>query len=90
MNLPEPDTNVVLELERLRATVEVGNEKVQGQLGLLIQRGDQTDKELVSQQAEIRALAERLTAVERKVWTASGAAAVLGGAAGALAQVLGR
>ena len=46
MTPPEQQVNVALELERLRGTCESGFIRVDGQLALLVQRGEQTDKKL--------------------------------------------
>ncbi|MFD7918916.1 hypothetical protein ACFV3R_06820 [Streptomyces sp. NPDC059740] len=52
---------VALELERLRGTVEAGFIRVDGSLALLVQRGDQTDKQLADHEA-------RLDSLERTRW----------------------
>ncbi|MCG0065047.1 hypothetical protein L0F81_17380 [Streptomyces tricolor] len=48
--------SVALELERLRGTCETGFTRVDGQLALLVQRGDQTDKDIAELKAEVEAL----------------------------------
>ncbi|MCF6523062.1 hypothetical protein [Streptomyces sp. JJ36] len=55
---PEADVPaaVALELERLRGTVEAGFTRVDGALALLVQRNDQTDKQLDDHEARIDAL----------------------------------
>ncbi|MFD8937338.1 hypothetical protein ACFV0R_19150 [Streptomyces sp. NPDC059578] len=52
-----------------------------GQLALLVQRGDQTDKKVTEHEA-------RLDVLERGRWQSTGAAAVIGSVAGFLAQYL--
>ncbi|GHA30771.1 hypothetical protein GCM10010372_33400 [Streptomyces tauricus] len=47
---------VVLELERLRRSVDVGFATTRGDLALLLQRVDQTDKALDEHEARIEAL----------------------------------
>ncbi|BCM70846.1 hypothetical protein EASAB2608_06180 [Streptomyces sp. EAS-AB2608] len=47
---------MALELERLRGTCETGFTRVDGQLALLVQRGDQTDKDIAELKAEVEAL----------------------------------
>ncbi|MEV6738025.1 hypothetical protein AB0N14_14225 [Streptomyces sp. NPDC051104] len=59
---PPESVNVALELERLfRGTCETGFTRVDGQLALLVQRGDQTDKTLDD-------FEKRLDALERNRW----------------------
>ncbi|MFI7500529.1 hypothetical protein ACIBVL_18885 [Streptomyces sp. NPDC049687] len=58
--LPDP-TAVAVELERLRGTVEAGFARADGQLALLVQRSDQTDKQLADHE-------QRLDALERSRW----------------------
>ncbi len=52
---------MAVELERLRGTVETGFARIDGQLALLVQRGDQTDKTLDDHE-------RRLDAIERTRW----------------------
>ncbi|MEV0494774.1 hypothetical protein OH809_22685 [Streptomyces sp. NBC_00873] len=52
---------VAVELERLRRSVDVGFATTRGDLALLLQRADQTDKTLVDHE-------ERLDALERTRW----------------------
>ncbi|SDK45019.1 hypothetical protein [Streptomyces indicus] len=67
-----PDaTPVALELERLRGTVEAGFARADGSLALLVQRSDQTDKQLVDHEA-------RIDALERARWPLPSVAAVTG------------
>ena len=64
MNEPHPlsdHTSVAVELERLRGTVEAGFARADGQLALLVQRSDQTDKQLADHE-------QRLDALERSRW----------------------
>ncbi len=57
-----PEGEVALALaERARATVEVGFARIDGQLALLVQRSDQTDKALEE-------LEERVSALEKARW----------------------
>lgn len=65
------DTNVALELERLRGTMEAGFARVDGSLALLVQRSDQTDKQLADHEA-------RLDALERARWPLPSLAALVG------------
>ncbi|MFB7517826.1 hypothetical protein [Streptomyces sp. NPDC056144] len=81
--MTEPDPNdpvaVALELERLRGTLEAGFARVDGSLALLVQRSDQTDKQLADHEA-------RLDALERNRWPLASIAA-LATSAGALVAV---
>ncbi|MEU1177224.1 hypothetical protein ABZ464_06170 [Streptomyces sp. NPDC005820] len=64
MNEPRPlsdATSVAVELERLRGTVEAGFARVDGSLALLVQRSDQTDRQLADHE-------QRLDALERSRW----------------------
>ncbi|MEU6623574.1 hypothetical protein ABZ926_22765 [Streptomyces litmocidini] len=71
--MTEPDPNdpvaVALELERLRGTLEAGFARVDGSLALLVQRSDQTDKQLADHEA-------RLDELERARWPLASIAAV--------------
>ncbi|MEU9999523.1 hypothetical protein ACGFYP_32350 [Streptomyces sp. NPDC048370] len=58
---PNDPVAVALELERLRGTLEAGFARVDGSLALLVQRSDQTDKQLADHEA-------RLDALERTRW----------------------
>ena len=60
MNSDERAT-VALELERLRRAVDVGFATTRGDLALLLQRADQTDKTLSEHE-------DRLDALERSRW----------------------
>ncbi len=64
-------TPVALELERLRGTVEAGFARIDGSLALLVQRSDQTDKQLVDHEV-------RIDALERARWPLPSVAAVTG------------
>ncbi|MCP3760153.1 hypothetical protein [Streptomyces sp. TBY4] len=57
---PDP-LSVAVELERLRGTMEAGFARVDGSLALLVQRSDQTDRQLADHEA-------RLDALERARW----------------------
>ncbi|MCF1592371.1 MULTISPECIES: hypothetical protein [Streptomyces] len=56
-----PDGDVALELAELRRALEVGLARIDGQLALLVQRSDQTDK-------AVEELEERVAALERTRW----------------------
>ncbi|KUN85357.1 hypothetical protein AQJ66_14255 [Streptomyces bungoensis] len=58
--MPDP-TAVAVQLERLRGTVEAGFARADGSLALLVQRSDQTDKQLADHE-------QRLDALERSRW----------------------
>ncbi|MGW9305594.1 MULTISPECIES: hypothetical protein [Streptomyces] len=60
---------VALELERLRGTVEVGFARVDGSLALLVQRSDQSDRQLAEHET-------RLDTLERARWPLPSIAAV--------------
>ncbi|MGW6695561.1 hypothetical protein ACWF62_17475 [Rhodococcus sp. NPDC054953] len=81
MTLPESGA-VALELERLRGVMATGIAEIKGELKAALQRTDTAEE-------DIRQLETRVSALERRVWTASGAAAAVGGAAGWLAQAMG-
>lgn len=71
MTPPTPDdTGVALELERLRAVVEVGMTRIDGSLALLVQRSDQTDKQIADHES-------RLDALERGRWPLPSLAALV-------------
>lgn len=74
MNDPGTETSgttatVALELERLRGTMEAGFARVDGALALLVQRSDQTDKQLADHES-------RLYALERTRWPLASIAAL--------------
>lgn len=56
-----PDGEVALALAELRRSLEVGLAGIDGQLALLVQRNDQTNK-------EVEDLQERVAALERARW----------------------
>lgn len=58
---PPEQAAVAVELERIRGTVEAGFARVDGQLALLVQRGDQTDRRLEDHET-------RLDRLERGRW----------------------
>jgi hypothetical protein len=64
---PHDPASVALELERLRTSVETGFARVDGSLALLVQRGDQTDRQLADHEA-------RLDELERARWPVAGIA----------------
>ncbi|MFE5301803.1 hypothetical protein [Streptomyces sp. NPDC056632] len=74
---PTESGQVVLELERLRGTVETGFARVDGQLALLVQRSDQTDKQIDEHD-------KRIDALEKNRWPLPSIASVTGCAALAL------
>ncbi|MFJ4711248.1 hypothetical protein [Streptomyces sp. NPDC088785] len=61
MTVPTDQHDVALELERLRGTVEAGFARVDGSLALLVQRSDQTDRQVADHE-------QRLDALERARW----------------------
>ncbi|MFE6103176.1 hypothetical protein ACFVQ4_24910 [Streptomyces laurentii] len=71
---PAESGQVALELERLRGALETGFARVDGSLALLVQRSDQTDKQLADHDG-------RLDALERARWPLPSLAAVTGLAA---------
>ncbi|MGX8904652.1 hypothetical protein ACR820_05195 [Streptomyces netropsis] len=73
MTDPTP-SDVALELERLRSTVEVGFARVDGALALLVQRSDQTDRLLDNHE-------QRLDDLERGRWPLPSLAALVAVAA---------
>ncbi|MCK1813245.1 hypothetical protein MTQ13_02980 [Streptomyces sp. XM4011] len=72
---PPESGAVALELERLRGVMATGIAEIKGELKAALQRTDTAEE-------DIRQLETRVSALERRVWTASGAAAAVGGAAG--------
>ena len=82
---PPETTSVALELAEIRRSVEVGFTEQRGQLALLVQRGDQTDKTLDDHE-------KRLDALERNRWPLASLGALTGVSALALAlwQAAGR
>lgn len=82
--MDEGGFSVALELERLRGAVNEGFATINGRLDGSLQRTMQAE-------TEIEKLESRVTALERRIWAAAGAAAVLsgGGVAGIL-QILGK
>lgn len=68
---PPESTAIALELAELRRTMEVGFTEQRGQLALLVQRGDQTDKALEDHE-------KRLDALERTRWPLASIGALTG------------
>ncbi|WP_320784689.1 hypothetical protein [Streptomyces sp. CRN 30] len=59
--MSDDQATVAVELERLRGTVEAGFARADGSLALLVQRSDQTDKQLADHE-------KRLDALESSRW----------------------
>jgi hypothetical protein len=80
-----PETSVALELAEIRRSVEVGFTEQRGQLALLVQRGEQTDKKLDDHE-------NRLDALEKARWPLPSVAVLvaLGSLGVALWQAAGR
>ncbi|MEV0884347.1 hypothetical protein AB0J03_11010 [Streptomyces microflavus] len=75
---PNNPVAVALELERMRGSLEAGFARVDGQLALLVQRSDQTDKQLADHEA-------RLDLLERSRWPLASIAALTATAGVAIA-----
>lgn len=71
MTQPSPPESVAVELEKLRGTMAEGFARVDGSLALLVQRGDQTDRQLTDHD-------QRLDALERARWPLPSVAALVG------------
>jgi hypothetical protein len=73
VNKPEPKdpaaVTVAVELERLRGTLEAGFARADGSLALLVQRSDQTDKQLADMES-------RIDSLERARWPLASIAAL--------------
>lgn len=68
--MPPPTESVAVELEKLRGTMAEGFARVDGSLALLVQRGDQTDRQLTDHD-------QRLDALERARWPLPSIAALV-------------
>lgn len=80
-----PEGEVALALAELRSTLEVGFARIDGQLAVVVQRGDQTDK-------TVEGLSTRVTALENARWplpTVLALASVVGTVVAVLALVKG-
>lgn len=75
---PNNPVVVALELERMRGSLEAGFARADGQLALLVQRSDQTDKQLADHEA-------RLDLLERSRWPLASIAALTATAGVAIA-----
>ncbi|MGW2292824.1 hypothetical protein [Streptomyces phaeochromogenes] len=71
MTQPPPTESVAVELEKLRGTMAEGFARVDGALALLVQRGDQTDRQLADHD-------QRLDTLERSRWPLPSVAALVG------------
>jgi hypothetical protein len=67
---PPPPESVAVELEKLRGTMAEGFARVDGALALLVQRGDQTDRQLADHD-------QRLDNLERSRWPLPSVAALV-------------
>ncbi|MER7691577.1 hypothetical protein [Streptomyces sp. NPDC097610] len=67
---PPPEQLVAVELEKLRGTMAEGFARVDGSLALLVQRGDQTDRQIADHD-------QRLDALERARWPLPSLAALV-------------
>ncbi|AGP56813.1 MULTISPECIES: hypothetical protein [Streptomyces] len=65
------EPSVAIELEKLRGTMAEGFARVDGSLALLVQRSDQTDRQLVDHET-------RLGALERSRWPLPSIGALVG------------
>lgn len=79
--MPPPPDNIAIELERLRGTCAEGFARINGQLDVLVERSDRTEK-------DIEALQIKVSALERARWAAMGAGTVLGIASGVVSTLL--
>ncbi|MFC8199954.1 hypothetical protein ACFUTV_31860 [Streptomyces sp. NPDC057298] len=70
MTQSPPTESVAVELEKLRGTMETGFARVDGALALLVQRGDQTDRQLADHD-------QRLDNLERSRWPLPSIAALV-------------
>lgn len=70
MTEQQPSPAVAVQLERLRGTLEAGFARVDGSLALLVQRSDQTDKQLADMES-------RLDSLERARWPLPSVAALV-------------
>ncbi|MEU5342997.1 hypothetical protein AB0I27_06665 [Streptomyces sp. NPDC050597] len=70
MTQPPPTESVAVELEKLRGTMAEGFARVDGALALLVQRGDQTDRQLADHD-------QRLDNLERSRWPLPSVAALV-------------
>ncbi|MBT2376672.1 hypothetical protein J7E90_04625 [Streptomyces sp. ISL-111] len=75
---PNNPVAIALELERMRGSLEAGFARADGQLALLVQRSDQTDKQLADHEA-------RLNLLERSRWPLASVAALTATAGVAIA-----
>ncbi|CAM5729040.1 hypothetical protein ACTFBT_24045 [Streptomyces microflavus] len=75
---PNNPVAVALELERMRGSLEAGFARADGQLALLVQRSDQTDKQLADHET-------RLDLLERSRWPLASIAALTATAGVAIA-----
>lgn len=80
MTTPQSAGDLGQALSDFRRITEVALARIEGQIALLVQRSEQTDKMLDE-------VEQRINALERVKWAAVGAGVVLGGGAGALTQV---
>lgn len=87
--IQDPTGSLALELERLRGTLNIGFSDVKGQLGLLVQRTDQTDRAMGEQRDQSNKQGDRLSRLERWMWLAIGASGTLGTVGGWVAGSLG-
>ncbi len=78
LTAPNNPVAVALELERMRGSLEAGFARADGQLALLVQRSDQTDKQLADHEA-------RLDLLERSRWPLASIAALTATAGVAIA-----
>lgn len=79
--MAQPPDSIAIELERLRGTCAEGFARINGQLNVLVERSERTEK-------DIEQLSERVTALEQARWIALGAGTVLGIASGVVSNVL--
>jgi hypothetical protein len=79
--MAQPVDSIAIELERLRGTCSEGFARINGQLDVLVERSDRTERDLEK-------LQNRVNALERARWAAVGAGTVLGVASGIVSSIL--
>ncbi|MGW5126670.1 hypothetical protein ACWEQ7_21970 [Streptomyces sp. NPDC004069] len=92
MTIPDPTTNVAVELAQLRGEISTGLEQIKGTLGVLVERTNRTDADvrqlradMEKETSELRAELEPLKAARWPLAQLGALVGVLGLAAAAVA-----
>ncbi|MFB6548668.1 hypothetical protein [Streptomyces sp. NPDC056405] len=89
MSTPPPSSDMTTELLKVSGAIERLSVEVNGKLDRIYDRFDRSDKDVEQAHERVASLERRTSALEKRVYTASGAAALIGTAVPYLVQAVG-